>query len=345
MTKDLPVVSVIIPVKNESRAIRECIAGFLAQTYPREDFEIVIAEQSDDGTREILAEYQRTYPGWIRVHDNPTGRIADGYNIALRNARGRIVNGYVGHAIPAPDYIERVVEALSDPGWDLVGGRVIPLPSERTRVAEGIAASLRSPWTVGRNAFTRKRKCAVRSSHWMAVRKEVIDRTGEFNATFERGEDLDWYERMMESGARAVYDPRILSYYYPRSTIAKQCRITAVNAWCRARLFCATGRGMRLRHILPAALPPAALAVCLALPAPLPLIAGAALLYTCVTAGASIAAAAPRYPLWPYVFAATSSVHAAHCAGILGGMAFFGARSLIVGRTAASTPAPAGAPR
>lgn len=80
----LPFVSVIMPTKDERPCIERCIDGFLHQSYPRERFEVVVADQSGDGTREILGEYARRFPGWLRLYDNPTGRTVEGYNIAWR---------------------------------------------------------------------------------------------------------------------------------------------------------------------------------------------------------------------------------------------------------------------
>ena len=51
-----PTVSVIIPVRNEAKRIRQCIEGILKQTVPVQEI-IVIDSGSTDGTLEILAEF------------------------------------------------------------------------------------------------------------------------------------------------------------------------------------------------------------------------------------------------------------------------------------------------
>lgn len=51
----LPLISVIIPARNEGRNIRECLDSLLAQTYP--NFEIIVVDdRSTDETPQILAE-------------------------------------------------------------------------------------------------------------------------------------------------------------------------------------------------------------------------------------------------------------------------------------------------
>lgn len=60
-----PLVSVVTPVYNTARYLRECIESVLAQTWPRLEY-IVVDNHSTDGSREIAAEYaERT--GRLRV--------------------------------------------------------------------------------------------------------------------------------------------------------------------------------------------------------------------------------------------------------------------------------------
>lgn len=52
---DLPLISVVVPARDEERNIRACIEGLLAQTYPR--FEVIaVDDRSSDATPQILTE-------------------------------------------------------------------------------------------------------------------------------------------------------------------------------------------------------------------------------------------------------------------------------------------------
>jgi chlorobactene glucosyltransferase len=53
----LPLISVIIPARNEERNIRACVAALLVQTYPHLEV-IVVDDRSTDRTPQILAEIQ-----------------------------------------------------------------------------------------------------------------------------------------------------------------------------------------------------------------------------------------------------------------------------------------------
>jgi glycosyltransferase involved in cell wall biosynthesis len=56
-----PLVSVIIPCRNEAEGIEGCLASVLAQEEPEGGFEVIIADgMSEDGTREVVERLQTT---------------------------------------------------------------------------------------------------------------------------------------------------------------------------------------------------------------------------------------------------------------------------------------------
>lgn len=78
-----PLVSVLTPVYNGERDLRECIESVLAQTYTNWDYTIV-NNGSTDRTLEIAREYAARDPR-IKVHDNETFvRVIENHNIAFR---------------------------------------------------------------------------------------------------------------------------------------------------------------------------------------------------------------------------------------------------------------------
>lgn len=71
-------ISVILPVRNGEKHIREAIDSVLAQTYPY--FELVVVDASDDSTPEIVRSYQDAR---IKYHRQVTKGSINGYNEAL----------------------------------------------------------------------------------------------------------------------------------------------------------------------------------------------------------------------------------------------------------------------
>lgn len=51
-------ISVVVPVYNEKGAIRKCLEALLSQDYPKENYEVVVVnDSSTDGTKEIVESY------------------------------------------------------------------------------------------------------------------------------------------------------------------------------------------------------------------------------------------------------------------------------------------------
>lgn len=85
MAEAVPLVSVVTPVYNGERYLRQCIESVLAQTYPNWHYAIV-DNCSTDGTLAIANEYAARDPR-IRVHRNPAFvKAIANYNNAVRQA-------------------------------------------------------------------------------------------------------------------------------------------------------------------------------------------------------------------------------------------------------------------
>jgi chlorobactene glucosyltransferase len=88
---DMPMLSIIVPARNEERQIAECVESLLAQRYPH--FEVIaVNDRSDDRTGAILAEISARDPRLTVIHGEalPPGWIGKPWAIAqgARIARG-----------------------------------------------------------------------------------------------------------------------------------------------------------------------------------------------------------------------------------------------------------------
>jgi glycosyltransferase involved in cell wall biosynthesis len=109
MPKLLPKVSFIMPTLNAAALLDNCLASIAAQTYPRERYEIILADAlSTDGTRDIAARY-----GAMVIDDR--GRdMEQGKRLALQHATGEyIVFVDADNEITHPDYIELAIRGLA----------------------------------------------------------------------------------------------------------------------------------------------------------------------------------------------------------------------------------------
>jgi glycosyltransferase involved in cell wall biosynthesis len=108
MSGPWPKVSFIIPTLNAAALLDNCLASIAKQTYPRDRYEIILADaMSTDATREIAAKY-----GAIVIDDR--GRdMEQGKRLALQHATGEyIVFTDADNELTHPDYIELAVRGL-----------------------------------------------------------------------------------------------------------------------------------------------------------------------------------------------------------------------------------------
>jgi glycosyltransferase involved in cell wall biosynthesis len=107
-SSELPKVSFIIPTLNAAATLENCLASIAAQTYPRDRYEIILADAfSKDATREIATRYRAL------VIDDPGNNMEEGKRLALAHATGEyIVFVDADNEFTHPDYLESAVRAL-----------------------------------------------------------------------------------------------------------------------------------------------------------------------------------------------------------------------------------------
>jgi glycosyltransferase involved in cell wall biosynthesis len=111
--------SIVIPTHNQRERLRLVLCGLEQQSLDPRHFEIlVIDDGSDDGTSEMLVEVDLPHFGFRRLEVNQ-GR-SRARNVGIDAARGDLVVFLDGDALPAPDLLERYMEAFLQRGERVV---------------------------------------------------------------------------------------------------------------------------------------------------------------------------------------------------------------------------------
>ncbi len=218
-----PAVSVIMPVLNEERHLRNAVRHILDQDYPGE-LEVVIAlGPSKDRTDAIAAELVAEDP---RVHTvpNPTGRTPAALNAAIKASRHPVVVRVDGHGMLSPDYIATAVRLLAETGAANVGG--IMHAEGENDWERAVAAAMTSKIGVGNAAFHTGGAAAAADTVYLGVfRREVLEQQGGYNEEFIRAQDWELNYRIREAGHLIWFSPQLRVSYRPRPsvrTLAKQ---------------------------------------------------------------------------------------------------------------------------
>ena len=219
----MPSVSIIIPCYNEQGTILKLLEAVYAQTFPRADLEVVIADgMSRDGTRTQIAAFSDSHPDLhIAVADNLIRSIPAALNCALKEAQGEIIVRLDAHSVPYPDYVERCVADLEAGLGENVGGIWEIHPGAQTWVAQSIAAAAAHPLGVG-DALYRHTGTAgqVDTVPFGAFKRELLALIGFFDESLLTNEDYEFNARIRKSGRRVWLDPSIRSVYFARPTLS-----------------------------------------------------------------------------------------------------------------------------
>lgn len=220
-----PKVSIVIPVRNEDKYIKDCLMQFVHQTYPKDKLEILIIDgMSEDGTREIATRESesgnRKLGVVIRLIDNPKGQRASGLNIGIREAKGDAIMRIDAKTIIPPDYIEKCVKTLIETGADNVGGVQKPITVESSVLLtqEAIGIALSHPFGVGDAQFRLGKKNGYVDTVYLGCfRREIFDKVGLFDEeSAVISEDSDMNQRIRDTGGKVYLNKDIVAYYYPR---------------------------------------------------------------------------------------------------------------------------------
>ena len=122
---ELPFVSVVLPCYNNLATVGDCLTGLLKQSYPRERFEIIVADNgSRDGSCDLI---RHSFPGVNLVYATQKGS-AYARNAGVAQASGSLILSTDADCVADPGWIEALVDAMrsAPQGTAAVGGAILP---------------------------------------------------------------------------------------------------------------------------------------------------------------------------------------------------------------------------
>lgn len=248
--EERPLVSVIIPVRNEESYIGPCLESILANDYPSNRFEVIVVDgRSSDRTREILSQYTGRFR-MLRVIDNPKLIQAPALNLGIDAAQGEIIVRMDAHARYASDYLTNCVTLLQTRNAQNVGG---PQRAEGfTPIQRAIAIALTSRFGVGNAQFRyTDREVWTDTVYLGAWRKETLVTLGGFNEDWAVNEDYELNYRLRLSGGRILVSPSLRCSYYVRNSLLRLFRQYLRYGFWRARTVLVHPGSLRARQLAP----------------------------------------------------------------------------------------------
>jgi cellulose synthase/poly-beta-1,6-N-acetylglucosamine synthase-like glycosyltransferase len=196
--RPLPRVSLIVAAHDEEEVIDRKVRDALAQDYPRERLEVVVAS---DGSTDRTVEVARA-AGADRVLDLPRGGKVAALNAAVEKSSGEVLAFSDANSFWRPDALRRLVERLGEPRVGYVCGQVR---------FEGASAA-------NEEGLYWRYEMAVRE--WESRLAGVTAGNGAINAVRRdayifleptRGQDISLPYELTKRGWRSVYAPEAVA--------------------------------------------------------------------------------------------------------------------------------------
>jgi GT2 family glycosyltransferase len=211
-----PRFSVIVPTFRRPDALARCLDALVRQTYPRERFEVVVA---DDGSGAPPTAVVERVSGAMNVSlvEASHGGPGAARNAAAARAGGDYLAMTDDDCIPEPDWLERLDAAVGASPGALVGGRV-ENGLDDNPMAE--ASQLLVGYLYEYFASDPSSTIRFFTTNNLAIPAEQFRQLGGFDVVSigDTAEDRDLCDRWVRSGGMLVYDPSsVVRHHSPLS--------------------------------------------------------------------------------------------------------------------------------
>lgn len=211
--------SVVVCTYNRCDSLAETLQAIAALQVPADwRWELVVVDNnSRDATRATVERFIAAHPALqVRYEFEPAQGLSNARNRGIEVAQGRHLVFTDDDVLPAPDWLQRLVEAMRAHGAAAAGGYIAPLwlaepPSWLTERFYGFLA-LRTD-AEGPRVVSEAEEMPFGAS--LAFERAVFERIGRFDPHLGRkgnvlagGEEIDVLMRIVAGGGQVLYVPQ-----------------------------------------------------------------------------------------------------------------------------------------
>lgn len=240
-------VTVAVLTYNEEKNIPDLLESLRAQTFPTDQFEVMIVDNcSVDGTLAAVGRYRSSMPN-LRIVSNVIKGIAPGRNVALRNARGSLVAFTDADVVVCEDWLATLAAGFekakgADPKAAAVGGGNVP-HGKGNRFLDAVGITLNSFWGSHGSTQGMVFKSRTQVAHIPTLNilydKNIVLAQGGFDENFRMVcEDPELNHRLGQAGFKI--------YFLPGATVQHKMRPSLI-AWLKNVFLYGQGRTQLLK--------------------------------------------------------------------------------------------------
>lgn len=253
MLNHKPLISIIIPCRNEENYINNILANICEQAGTNIDFNIevlVIEGNSSDKTLSIINEFIKDKSNFkIIINEKQITPIA--FNLGIKQAKGDYICILGSHAEIDKDYLLSCLKTIQKTDADNVGG---PWIAQNTSyIGKVIAVGFQNPVSVGGARSHDVNHEGYVDSVWGGFyKKEVFAKIGLFDEELIRNQDDEFNFRLIKSGGKIWQSPSIKYNYISRDNLVKLFKQYYQYGYWKIRVIDKHKLPASIRHIIPA---------------------------------------------------------------------------------------------
>ena len=185
-------VSVVVPVYNDSDTIEKCLSSLALQDYGKIEI-LVVNDGSTDETPRIIGGLASRDPR-IRVIDIKHSGTSKAKNVGFKNAQGDVIFFGEGDAIYSEDYVKKSVECLAK---DRAIGAVCVLGSTWAERPTFVTRSINAENHIKHHLI---HEGIMKPYFAWVFSRQVLEEVGLYDSILKQAEDRDLFRRVQNAG-------------------------------------------------------------------------------------------------------------------------------------------------
>ncbi|WP_434434083.1 glycosyltransferase family 2 protein [Lactiplantibacillus paraplantarum] len=221
----VPFVSIMVPAHNEGIVIVKTLQSLLNFAYPKDRYEIIIInDNSDDNSAELLAEVQALYPHRnlkvINTDKTNGGKgKSNALNIGLKQARGSLISIYDADNTPQRTALRYLVaELMSDQRLAAVIGKFRTRNKDASLLTRFInIETLSFQWMAQAGREKLFKLCTIPGTNYV-IRRDILEKIGGWDVK-ALAEDTEISFRVYRMGYRIRFQPLAVTWEQEPQTL------------------------------------------------------------------------------------------------------------------------------
>jgi len=218
-----PPVSILIPVYNGEKTLKQCLDSVLKQTYKNYEV-IVVDDNSTDRTKEIIEDFQKRNNRVRYLFESKQTRGAARLK-GGKNAKGEIVLMTDSDCIVPENWIREMIEPIIKKNQASVQGLKKPVIinywTKKIQEEEEKLINLR----------IKDKKIGLLDTANFALKKEIFKEIGYTNPDMVYGEDTELEIRLRAKGYFIDFKKIYVSHYHPDTALKVFKKLFKKGAW------------------------------------------------------------------------------------------------------------------